>query len=208
MIARSLINDRSSRVQNRVKAIIWVRPSIAFAFLKSPSFCTRFDLDEERDGKWHHVWYMRHVARGDATRRDATQRNVRLLEAKFSDGMCREVGPDGYAKGSLKGRISGARWQMTNPSRIERKLGGWRRGAKQQRNRRVVTEPVLAECAERIRCCLNFVVYLLAELYTCRCKCYSLPDRWKLSRTGTEVDQGKRREFAGSTEVISVHVGI
>lgn len=47
---------------------------------------------------------MRHVARGDATRR-----NVRLLEAKFSDGMCREAGPDGYAKGSwAKGRIPGA----------------------------------------------------------------------------------------------------
>ena len=47
---------------------------------------------------------MRHVARGVATRRDATRRSVRLLEAKFSDGMCREAGPDGYAKGSLRRR--------------------------------------------------------------------------------------------------------
>jgi len=100
--------------------------------------------------------------------------------------MCREAGPDSYAKGSswAKGRISGALWQMTNLSRIGQKPG-WRRGAKQRRSerKRMVTEPVFAECAERIRCCLNFAVYLPVELYTCRCKCYSLPDRWKLSRT-------------------------
>lgn len=37
---------------------------------------------------------MQHVARGGATQRNTP------AGAKFSDGMCREAGPDGYAKDS------------------------------------------------------------------------------------------------------------
>lgn len=45
---------------------------------------------------------MRHVACGDAARYDAQLRSA-PAGAKFSDGMCREAGPDGYAKDSSQG---------------------------------------------------------------------------------------------------------
>lgn len=54
---------------------------------------------------------MRHVAR-DATR---------LLEAKFSDGMCREAGPDSYAKGEAKGEDPER--AMTNDKPVKNRAG-------------------------------------------------------------------------------------
>lgn len=52
---------------------------------------------------------MRHVAR-DATR---------LLEAKFSDGMCREAGPDSYAKGSRGAKGEDPERAMTNDKPVK-----------------------------------------------------------------------------------------
>lgn len=100
---------------------------------------------------------MRHVARDAA----------RLLEAKFSDGMCREAGPDSYAKGRVerKGKTPSVRWQMTNPSRIERE---WDDIAMFGVRAMVTGGMIFAGYAERIRRCLNFAVYLPIELYTCR----------------------------------------
>lgn len=164
-------------------------------------------LGKERDGN-DITFDMRHVARGDATRCDAT----RVCWKQSFPMACVERQVPMVMQRDRRGRregILGALWQMTNPSRIGRKPGG-RRGAEETTavgTEGLVTEPVLAECAERIWCCLNFAVCLPAELYTCRCKCYSLPDRWKLSRTGGR--RGREGEGrAGSTKVISVHAGI
>lgn len=105
-----LFDNRSSRTQNRVKAAIWARPSFLWRFLYQFLLCAFRPLSARNATENDITFDMRHVA-CDATR---------LLEAKFSDGMCREAGPDSYAKGrGRKGKTPTVRWQMTNPSRIE-----------------------------------------------------------------------------------------
>lgn len=122
-----LFDNRSSRTQNRVKAAIWARPSIVFALvtlpISIPFVRVSTSLGEERDRKWHHVWYAARSA----------WRNARLLEAKFSDGMCREAGPDSYAKGSswAKGEDPGR--AMTNDKPVKNRAGAgaiWQCSAK------------------------------------------------------------------------------
>lgn len=114
LIARNSTDDRFSKAQSRVKAAIWVRPLITFAFLKLTSIpFVRVSTSARNVTRNDITFDMWQVARGDATRR-----NARLLEAKFSDGMCREAGSDG-CKGIVMSEGKDPGCAMTNDKPVK-----------------------------------------------------------------------------------------